>query len=260
VLVALIDVLDSLSPEEWRRPTACGSWDVKDVALHLLGDEVGNLSRRRDGFAPGGSVAGWPELVALVDRLNEQWVEAGRRMSTRLVRDLLECVGQQACDYFASLDPLAIGGPVSWAGPQPAPVWLDVAREYTERWLHQQHIRDAVETPGLLQPRYLHPVLATFVHALPRTYQSVEGPEGTLVSLKITGPAGGEWFLRREAGTWALRVVASRSADARIALPQGVAWRMFTRGLGRDDALAALSVDGDRELALRILDAVSIIA
>ena len=36
---------------------------------------------------------------------------------------------------------------VNWAGPEPAPIWLDPAREYTERWVHQQHIRDAVRNP-----------------------------------------------------------------------------------------------------------------
>ncbi|HEX3202686.1 MAG TPA: hypothetical protein VHW42_12245 [Actinomycetes bacterium] len=38
--------------------------------------------------------------------------------------------------------------PVSWVGPDPAPNWLDVAREYSERWTHQQQIRDAAEIPG----------------------------------------------------------------------------------------------------------------
>jgi hypothetical protein len=44
---------------------------------------------------------------------------------------------------------------------------LELAREYTERWLHQQHIRDAVGAPGQTDPRFLAPVLATFAHAFP---------------------------------------------------------------------------------------------
>jgi hypothetical protein len=233
---------------------------VKDVALHLLGDDVGNLSRRRDGFVVGGSVADWSDLVALVNRLNEAWVSASRRMSTRLVCDLLGHVGEQACDYFAAMDPFAIGGPVSWAGPEPAPVWLDVAREYTERWLHQQHIRDAVGLPGLTDRRHLSPVLATFVRALPRAYAGVEAPEGALVSVKITGPAGREWFVHREGDGWALRVEADRAPAAQIALPQDVAWRAFTRGLDRHETMARASTTGNRGLALTALDAVSIIA
>jgi len=44
----LLSLLRTLSEEEWRRPTAAAKWNVKDVALHILGGDVGNLSRRRD--------------------------------------------------------------------------------------------------------------------------------------------------------------------------------------------------------------------
>ena len=51
---ALLALLGSLSPEDWNKRTSCAQWVVKDVALHLLGDDVGILSRRRDAFAlPG---------------------------------------------------------------------------------------------------------------------------------------------------------------------------------------------------------------
>ena len=46
----LLALLAGLSAEEWRTPTACAGWSVKDVALHLLGGDLGNLSRRRDGL------------------------------------------------------------------------------------------------------------------------------------------------------------------------------------------------------------------
>src|SRR6266852_4119801 len=77
---------------------------------------------------------------------NDDWVRAARRLSPHVMRDLLAAAGPLLFAYFASLDLAATGGPVSWAGPAPAPVWLDVAREYTERWHHQQHIRDAERT------------------------------------------------------------------------------------------------------------------
>ncbi len=36
LLDALLDVLGSLTPDEWERPTAAAGWTVRDVALHLL--------------------------------------------------------------------------------------------------------------------------------------------------------------------------------------------------------------------------------
>ncbi len=85
-----------------------------------------------------------PGLVAAIDRQNAVWVTGARRISPRLLIELLEMTGELTEAYFTSLDMTALGMPVDWAGPEPAPVWLDVAREYTERWVHQQHIRDAV--------------------------------------------------------------------------------------------------------------------
>jgi uncharacterized protein (TIGR03083 family) len=260
VLDALLGLLAGLSPEDWDRPTACGSWTVKDVALHILGDEIGNLARRRDGFSPSASIANWDELVTYINDWNRQWVEATRRMSTRTICDLLSFVGGQAADYFGSLDPYAIGGPVSWAGPDPAPVWLDLAREYTERWLHQQHIRDAVDLPGLCGPRHLAPVLDAFVRALPRTYQGVRAPKGTVISLTIAGPSGGHWFLQREPEQWALYLDPTREPDAEAILHEDDAWRIFTRGLGREASLHRISTRGEEALALKVLDTVSIIA
>ena len=47
----LLSLLNGLDEQEWGRPTAAGKWNVKDVALHILGGDVGNLSRRRDAFS-----------------------------------------------------------------------------------------------------------------------------------------------------------------------------------------------------------------
>ena len=92
--------------------------------------------------------AGWEELVASLDRLNQTWVAATRLISPRLLCELLTFTGEATWRYLAGRDPFAAETPVSWAGPDPAPNWLDVAREYSERWTHQQQIRDAVGSPG----------------------------------------------------------------------------------------------------------------
>ena len=46
LLDALLELLSGLSPAEWEQPTVCAGWSVRDVALHLLGDDVGMLSSR----------------------------------------------------------------------------------------------------------------------------------------------------------------------------------------------------------------------
>jgi len=49
----LLEWLDDLTPDEWHAPTAAPGWTVKDLALHLLDDDLGCLSRGRDGDRSG---------------------------------------------------------------------------------------------------------------------------------------------------------------------------------------------------------------
>ncbi len=234
----------------------CSGWSVKDVAAHLLGGDVGILSRKRDSFAPDANISGWADLVALINRLNAEWVAAMRRISPDLLVTLLEFTGKQVNDYFASLDPNAMGGPVDWVAEGPAPVWLDLAREYTERWHHQQQIRDATGRPGHCEDRYLGPVIETFVRALPRTYEDVDAPLATSVVLTIDSRS---WSLVREGRGWQLYTGTSIDPSAVVSLDGDTAWRLFTKGLKPDGVGNRVSIAGDRVLGEKLLSTISII-
>jgi len=261
LLDELLALLRTLSPEQWELPTVCEGWSVKDVALHLFGGDVSILSRKRDEYLWGNaSINSWDDLVTLINNLNKVWIDATRRMSPQLVCDLLALTGQQVCDYFNTLDPYALGGPVNWAGPDLAPVWLDLAREYTEFWHHQQHIRDAVNRPGLKQPQFFAPVLDAFVRALPHTYREVEAEADTLLLLTISGEAGGNWFLLKEVDAWKLYLETKKEAAATVIIPQDVAWQLFTKGISKTEAQKSIQLLGDQQLGAKMLDMVSIIA
>jgi uncharacterized protein (TIGR03083 family) len=261
LLDALLDLLNGLSLAEWAIPTAAAGWTVHDVALHLLGGDLGILSGQRDGYRePNQGLAGWQELVDWLNRRNGDWVRSTRRISPHLLCDLLRFSGDQVSAYFDSLDPFAAGGVVSWAGPQPAPLWLDIAREFTERWHHQQHIRDALGKPGATGPDFLAPVLSAFVFALPRTYQPVEAQEGACLTLTIRGESGGSWTVRREAGAWQLYRGRPALPQAEVSLPEDAAWRLFTKGLSPAAARSQAELSGDLVLAEKAFETIAIIA
>src|SRR5690349_1510758 len=131
ILDRFLQLLRSLSEQEWSSTTPCPGWTVKDIALHLLGDEISQLSRGRDHDTSSQLPPG-PDLVSRINQHNQLWVDATQRISSHLLCDLLDMTGHQVVYYFKSLDLMAMNGVVSWAGPDPAPIWLDVAREYTE--------------------------------------------------------------------------------------------------------------------------------
>lgn len=259
LLEGLLEVLRGLNGEDWNRATACPGWSVKDVALHLLGDEIGNLSSRRDGHSIQLASSSWEEGVGSINDWNHEWIAATRRISNPLLIDLLELTGNQMSAFFASLDPYSAGNSVSWVGTSPAPVWLDIAREYTERWHHQQHIRDAVDKPGMKEPQFFAPVLAAFAHALPRALRQAGAAENTVATLTIAGESGGQWSARKEGNAWQFYSGATDRPDAEIIIDQDAAWRLFTRGIDPKSAENLVTISGDTELGSAVLQMVAII-
>jgi hypothetical protein len=262
----LLILLSQLEDEEWYKPTICPDWSVKDIVLHLLGDDVGKLSRNRDSFDESivmntsPTLSSWNDLVTYINDRNELWVQATRRMSNRLICSFLSLTGGETYQYFSSLNLHALGEHVSWAGPLPAPIWLDVAREYTERWVHQQQIRDAVGKPGLKDKQFFAPVLETFVRALPNTFSEINATNGTLIHLIITGEAGDEWYLQRDPEKWIVGKSGTSHADATVVLDQEIVWRLFTKGMSKDEALKHATLNGNEMLARKVFDTISIIA
>ena len=247
----LIALLRGLQPADWDRPTACALWAVRDITAHLLDDDLRRLASHRDGHQLSTTpVDGLRALIAMIDRLNAEWVAAARRLSPRLLIELLEVTGPQVVALFRSIDPFAPAHwAVSWAGETESAHWFDVGRDYTERWLHQQQIRDAVGAPPLTARPWLHPVLDLFVRALPFTYRDTPRERGATVHLAISGEAGGDWTLRRDPGGWTLLAGAAPAPQARLQLSDDTAWRLFTKGLRPEAARARVTIQGDQALA-----------
>ncbi len=257
----LVELLESLAQSQWDLPTACPGWSVKDVVAHVLGDDLNNLSGGRDHHSSGRfEGSGWADLVAFVNERNEAWVDALRRLSPRALIELLGFSGGRLEPYFRSLDPMAIGPNVAWAGSGPHPMWLHIAREYTERWLHQMQVREAVGAPGLYEWGLFHPVLDTFVHALPVACKATDAPAGAHVLLDIRGDAGGRWSLVREPARWVLAEEVEASPRAIVRLDQVTAWRLWTKSMTPEQARPLVQIEGDEALGEPVLRAVAIIA
>lgn len=146
---------------------------------------MGYLSRHRDKDGMVIEFDTWDELVERINVYNELWVDATRRLSRSLLLSVLNFTGEQVNAYFVEQIKSSEEVYISWAGDKPAPMWLQVARELTEYWMHHQHISEAVGISSLQTHDFLYPVLTSFAHALPRTYQEVTPPQDTLVILAI---------------------------------------------------------------------------
>ena len=201
---ALIDLLRSLKPEDWAKPTLARRWCVKDVAAHLWDGNLRTLSMLRDGYfgEKPNDPSTYQGIVDFLNELNGSWVKAAKRISPEVLIEQLESSGKEYYQHLKQLDPMAPAiFSVAWAGEEVSKNWFHIAREYTEKWHHQMQIREAVGANGLLSSELYHPVLQTFMMALPHAYQSVRAEENDVVQVTITGEGGGKWsiqFLRQQ--------------------------------------------------------------
>jgi uncharacterized protein (TIGR03083 family) len=254
----LITVLRDLTTEQWLAPTSAGTWRVRDVAAHLLDGQLRRLSYHRDGLPRASAPAddSYASVLALLNRLNAQWTEASERLSPRVLVDLLDSFGTQAAAFLASLPPREPAfWPVAWAGEARSENWMDVGRDYTEYWHHQQQIRDAVRAPALVEPRWLAPVVALGLRALPRALEAVPRPDGTAVRLIVDGAAGGCWLVRREGRRWTIRTDEPGQANATVRLEAAAAARLWYSGRAPHPAGTSAACDGDRGLCDALLAA-----
>ncbi|HET6956457.1 MAG TPA: maleylpyruvate isomerase N-terminal domain-containing protein [Vicinamibacterales bacterium] len=269
----LIELLRSLDAREWERPTIAGPWTVKDVAAHLLDTQQRQLRMAHGEPLPSPPVIrSNADLVAFINRLNADGVERYRRLDTPDLIARMEAGGSESASYYASLDPFANAlFPVSWAGEETSPNWFHVAREFTERWHHQQQIRLATNRPGIMTPELYYPVLDCFMRALPFAYRDRPAAPDSLVQVNVAGDCGGSWYLHygsvdgrtisspHAAGEWRLVPAPRGTLVCEITMPEAIAWRIFTKGISRTEAAPQVRVDGDAGLGSHILATIAIV-
>jgi uncharacterized protein (TIGR03083 family) len=257
----LIELLSSLTPDEWDYQTIAPLWKVRDVAAHLLDTPLRKLSMVRDScYVDAIDVHSHQDVIDLVNRLNNEGVAVFRRLSPVLLIEMMTMVCERSATFHESLDPFARATfNVSWAGEETSLNWFDTARELTERWHHQQQIRLATGRPGIMTPELYYPVLDCFMRGLPHAYRNFVAPEGTSIALEISGECGGLWVLSKGETDWSFLREPPPSFESRVTIPEGIAWRVFTKGIDRKSARAQMEIDGDPRLADGILGYTAIV-
>jgi uncharacterized protein (TIGR03083 family) len=257
----LIQLLRSLSPEEWEKQTIAPKWKVRDVAAHLLDTQVRKLAAARHGYKPENSRKLTPEkLVALINTLNAEGVRQYGQLKTDELISRMEAASRESTEYHQALDPFGTAMfPVSWAGEEESANWFDTAREFTERWHHQQQIRTAVNKPGIMTREFYFPVLDCFMRALPYSYRNVAAKSGIFAQFNVSGESGGSWYLFRDGGVWKLTASPAGEKIAEVTIPQDIAWRIFTKGIAPEEAKTQVQAAGDESVGLHILKTISIV-
>jgi uncharacterized protein (TIGR03083 family) len=254
----LNELLAGLPAADWERPSPCPGWSVLGLCCHLVGDDVGSLARHRDGYYGTPGPGGATEFVAWLDELQAEWVRAARRLSPRIVADLLRWTGPQLAGTFGREDPRECTASVSWAGPGPVPKWLDQARELSEYWIHRQQLLQALGRPSDLRADLAGPVLDGLRWAYPYRLGPARAQPGDTVTIAVTGPVSQTWRLVAAGSGWEFRDRPGPRTVARLTMTTEQAWRLLTNNLPAAGK-AHLAASGDNAIVSILLQTRAII-
>jgi uncharacterized protein (TIGR03083 family) len=253
----LLELLQGLSASDWERPTECPEWNVKGIALHILGDDFSLLTRQRDASTDSLTLFAkdHPGLSfrALLDGFNEQWVAASGFFSTDLLVDMLQLVGEWSDTFYGNvgLETMSREPVGFFAEKSASPYWQVIAREYVERFVHQSQIRRAIGAPEL-EGELVTAAARVIVRALAvwmRNYGPAAG--STLV---IDFGTAGSWTWRRESDHWSVIEGAQPEPTARVAIAPERTVAMLSRGVAPEEALDCITIGGDEAVARGALD------
>jgi uncharacterized protein (TIGR03083 family) len=255
----LIELLRSLSTADWNKQTLARQWTVKDTAAHLLDGNIRSVSMIGDGYqgeSPG-QINSYRDLVDYLNRLNADWVKAMKRVSPAQLISLLEITGKSYYECIKALPPFGKAlFTVDWAGEEHSQNWFHIAREFTEKWHHQQQIREAVNKPGNMETKFFSPLIRTFMQALPHTYRNIVAPEKSSIHVRV---GDDQWNLAFIDGKWKFEDAAGL-ASTTVEIEPDIAWKLFTKGVTHDQAGQKIIIKGDRNLAVPILGMVAVMA
>jgi hypothetical protein len=259
----LIDLLKSLTAEEWESQTVAKLWKVKDVASHLLDGNLRALSTSRDSYfgEKPDHINSYQDLVGFLNQLNMSWTSATKRLSPQVIINLLEITGKEYTEHLYTLNPFdnAIFS-VAWAGQATSPNWFHIAREYTEKFLHQQQIRDAVGKQGIMTKEFFYPFVDTFMFAFPHTFRDISAENGTIVSIEVSTELGGIWSIVKTDKGWDLDKSKNLYPTSKIIIAPETVWKLFSKSWKPEQVMDKVKIVGNIDLAKQALNIVAVMA
>jgi len=180
-------LLASLDDADWSRPTDCPEWEVREVALHVLGAMEGHVRLWEMGrqIALGVSGSG-----ALADRMSAVQVRERRHLTETQIVERVAEVGPRAATARASRPALMRWTPLPQRVGTSTEWWslgylLDVVLT-RDVWMHRVDISRAVGRPVELTPEHDGRLVADVVADWALRH-------GQPFGLLLRGPAGGSF-------------------------------------------------------------------
>ena len=250
---SLSDLLGDLTDDEWCASSPLPGWSVQDNVAHIVGTEAmlsgesgPNIDIDRD----------LNEHVRNdIGVFNEQWVESLRTVKPS---EVLSRFRELSAARLAALEAMTVD---EWNAESFTPAGKDTFGRFMQIrvfdcWLHEQDIRDAVGRPGHETGLAVDVVLDEMATALGFVVGKKAGATaGQTVTFALTDGGSVVRQLHVEVGERASVVPAlDGPATVTLTMPIGVMTRRCAGRVGPGDMLDQVVIDGELELASRILE------
>ena len=248
----LLDLLESLSEEEWSTPTDLAGWDVRAVASHTAHLEAilaGGPEETADVGEPP-HVTGFLGLYTEIGVVNRRDASADailNEIRTAVTKRHTQLLDDPPTDGDALPSP--IFGGVPWT-------WRTLLRNRPlDIWMHEQDVRRAVGRPGGLDTPPARHTAEYLAESLGYVLgKKVGAPPGTSLVLDMAGSAPFA-FTINEAGRGERLAQPPTGPTVTLRLDR----ESFIRLAGGRCAAepGAVSVEGDQELGARVVAALA---
>lgn len=104
----LLKLLRSLNEADWLKTSPIKGRTVKDLVAHIIDGSLRKLSIQRDGFADQSNapyIRSYDDLVQHIQTLNHEWMQVTRRLSPKILIDLLEYSENEFNTFIQTLNP-----------------------------------------------------------------------------------------------------------------------------------------------------------
>ena len=251
-----LNVFESLSEEEWGRPSGCAGWRVQDVAAHMSS----NFKETADPSPPPAEPM--PPLPA-------------ERLMDLLVAPRLEWTPEQVLAELRTYAPRLVETLDRMQDPPLASSPLTVADLGTYE-MHQLadayafdlycHLRvDVLEPRGPIQRHVppaddlrIRPAVGWMLAGLPQMQGDAFAFVDRSIGLRLEGPGGGDWLIAPGADD-RLTVETTTVASEAAAVIRSGADAFVMWGTKRGDWREHVELEGDLPLASRFLDTLNIV-
>jgi uncharacterized protein (TIGR03083 family) len=247
------EVVGSLTPDEWARPSRCAGWSVQDLVAHT-GSNFRVLVEPPDPSAPAPQVKTAEQLQDLLVVQRRGW------SSAEVAAEFLEHVGPALGALTAMQEEPLASTPITLTDLGTYPMHALADAFAFDLWCHLT-VDLLAPTGAVERPRpdatdaVLGPAVGWMLTGLPQMCPSVSEVLDRPLGVQLTGPGGGEWTLLP--GEPLLTVVPGLQEPAATATSAAADFVLW--GTTRTPWRESVSVTGDSDYAVRVLDRIDIV-